>query len=132
MNNANGPSEGEGFLKRRKRSFGFALIGIQTFFRETIHAKVHLVLALVTIAAGFVFQVSHLEWIILILCMGGVLAMEALNSAIEYLTDLTTKEFHPLAKKAKDVAAAGVLISAITSAVIGLLIFIPRILEIVF
>ena len=78
------------------------------------------------LAAGFFFEVSRWEWCLLILCVAVVLAAEAFNSALEYLVDLVSPGQHPLAGKAKDIAAGAVLIVAIGAALVGLLIFIPK------
>jgi diacylglycerol kinase len=78
---------------------------------------------------GFLFHIQNYEWIAIILCLGMVWAFEAANTALEALVDLTTNEFHPVAKIAKDCAAAAVLLTAITSAVIGAIIFLPHILK---
>ena len=128
MDNSN-DSEEHSFLERRRRSFGFAFIGIGTFFSETVHARIHLVLGGCTVVAGFLLDVSRSDWLVLVFCIGWVMSLEAVNSALEYLTDLSSPKIHPLAKKAKDVAAGAVLIAAITSAILGFIIFVPRVLE---
>lgn len=85
-------------------------------------------IALLVLIAGFLLGVSRLEWIIIILVVGLVLAAEALNSAIEKVVDLASPGQHELAKRAKDLGAGAVLITAITAALAGLLIFVPRLL----
>ena len=82
---------------------------------------------MVVTAAGWYFQITRQEWLALVLAMTLVLALEAVNTAIEYLTDLVSPEYHPLAGKAKDVAAAAVLIAAIGAVVVGAIVFLPRI-----
>jgi diacylglycerol kinase len=77
---------------------------------------------------GFYFNLEEHEWIAIILCLGLVWSSEAANTALEALVDLTSAEIHPLAKIAKDCSAAAVLLTAITSAVIGVIIFAPRVL----
>lgn len=114
-------------MKKRVQAFGFALTGLRTFFAESIHARIHLAAAVGVILAGYITGLSPVEWIIIFLCIGLVMALEAVNSAIEYLTDLASPEWHPLAKKTKDVAAGAVLISAMISVIIALIIFIPKI-----
>jgi len=69
-----------------------------------------------------------MEWIVVVLCVAVVLSLEAMNTAIEHLTDLVSPGFHPLAGKTKDVAAAAVLLAAMGAVVVGLLIFLPKIL----
>lgn len=77
-------------------------------------------------AAGLVTGLSLLEWMVVIVLIGGMLALEMFNSAIERVVDLATSELHPLAKQAKDMAAGAVLVFAVASAIIGLLIFLPK------
>ncbi len=85
-------------------------------------------IALMVIAAGGLLGLSHLEWGLVLLLIGWVLSIEALNSALEYLCDKLSPTQDALIGKAKDVAAAAVLISALTAAIVGLLIFVPKVL----
>ncbi len=85
-------------------------------------------MAVLSIGAGFYFEISITEWSLVILCIAGVLSAEAFNTGLEYLTDLVSPEYHLLAKKTKDVAAAGVLLMAIGAAIIGIIIFFPKIM----
>ena len=79
------------------------------------------------VGLGFYFKVNSLEWIVIILCIGLVLFAELVNTAIETLVDLASPQIHPLAKIAKDVAAASVLVLAIVATVIACFVFIPYI-----
>jgi diacylglycerol kinase len=115
-----------GYIQTRIRSFGYALKGIVTMLRSQAHAKIHLVATLVVIGTGIYFQVSAGEWCILILAIALVWVAEALNTAIEFLTDLVSPDEHPLAGKAKDVAAGAVLIAAIASICMGIIVFYPH------
>ena len=93
----------------------------------------HAVTALVVILAGFVFQVSRIEWLFLLMSIFLVVAFEIINSAIENVVDLASRyHFSMLAKKAKDMAAGAVLVVSLLAAVIGVLIFLPRIWDILF
>ena len=93
----------------------------------------HAVTALIVILAGFVFGVSRIEWLFLLLSIFLVIAFEILNSAIENVVDLASHyHFDMLAKKAKDMAAGAVLVVSVLAALIGLLIFIPRIWDLLF
>lgn len=121
--------EVEGYLKKRRKSFGHAFAGVAIFFKETAHAKIHAVATLLVVVCGFVFDVSSTEWLILLLCIGLVLGLEAMNTALEYVVDLVSPNYHPLAKKAKDVAAAAVLMAAMASAVVAAIIFLPGIIQ---
>jgi diacylglycerol kinase len=113
-------------MEKRLRAFGYAFAGLRTFFNETYHVKLHVLAALAVVAVGFWLQISTIEWAVLLLCMAIVFAAEAINSSLEYLVDLVQPDQHPLAKKAKDVAAAAVLLAAIFSAIIAALIFTPK------
>ena len=77
---------------------------------------------------GYFLQLSATEWCLIMICMALVLTAEALNTAIEYLTDLASPEFHPLAGKAKDVAAGSVLIAVIICGGVWGIIFLPKLL----
>lgn len=113
------------YLKQRWQSFGYAFQGIATLFRTQAHAWIHLVATLLVIALAYFFGVKTWEWVVLVLCITLVLAAEALNTAIEFLTDLVSPDYHPLAGKAKDTAAAAVLICALGAVIVGIFIFAP-------
>ena len=115
-------------LRERLNSFKYAIKGIGLLFTEP-NAKIHLGFTLLTIAGGFFFSVSQLEWCILILAISSVLAAEGLNTAIEYLTDLVSPNHHELAGKTKDVAAGAVLILALGAAIVACIIFLPKIYD---
>jgi diacylglycerol kinase len=93
------------------------------------NAKLHLAAVLAVIMAGWWFSISTLEWAILVLTIVCVLAAEAFNTAIEQLTDLVSPDYHPLAGKVKDLAAGSVLLCAIGAVVVGILLFLPKILS---
>lgn len=107
------------------KSFRYAFYGIFTALTEQ-NMKIHFVSAVVVIIAGFFTDLSISEWLVIILLIALVISTEMVNTAIETVVNLVSPEFHPLAKKAKDVAAGAVLVFAIASAIIGLLIFIPK------
>ena len=114
-------------------SLEFALTGILTAFKEERNMRKHAVTALVVILAGFVFQVSRIEWLFLLMSIFLVVAFEIMNSAIENVVDLASHyHFSMLAKKAKDMAAGAVLVVSLLAAVIGVLIFLPRIWDLLF
>ncbi len=100
-------------------------------FRTEPNAKIHLAFCVLVLIAGCFFHISAMEWCIVILCIAIVLSAEAVNTAIEHLTDLSSPDFHPLAKKAKDAAAGAVLLAAIGAAIAGLIIFLPKILSLI-
>lgn len=83
-------------------------------------------MAVLVIAAGFIFSISRMEWCAVVLCIGGVLMAEAVNSAIEALADKVSPERDPLIGRAKDIAAGAVLLFVIAAVVVGLIVFIPK------
>lgn len=115
-------------LRSRINSFRYAFAGITELFRSQPNAKIHIVAAVLVIGFGFYFNISTTEWCLIIFSIFGVLAAEAFNTSIEYLTDLVSPDFHPLAGKTKDVAAAAVLLTAIGAAIIGGIIFLPKLI----
>lgn len=106
-------------------SFKHAFCGIKTTLKEERNMKIHVASAVLVLLFAVLFQVKMMEWVILLLCIGLVIALETVNTAIERTIDTITEEFLPEAKKAKDAAAGAVLIIATISAIIGLIIFIP-------
>ena len=113
-------------FRKRIASFRYAVLGLSDLFRTQPNARIHLLATALVVALGLYFHISRMEWVALSICISLVLVSEALNTALEYLTDLVSPEYHPLAGKVKDVAAAAVLLAALGAVVVGLLIFIPR------
>ncbi|WP_088072351.1 diacylglycerol kinase family protein [Gottfriedia luciferensis] len=107
------------------KSFGFAFSGIFRVIKEERNIKIHLVAAVCSTALGFYVHISRIEWLILLLTITIVISLELVNSSIEAVVDLASPDQHPLAKKAKDVAAGAVLVAAIVSVIIGVLLFLP-------
>ena len=89
------------------------------------NARIHCMAAAVVVALAWWLGVSQMEWVALVLAMALVMGAEALNTALEYVVDLASPEWHPLARDAKDVAAAAVLLCSVGAAVVGLLVFVP-------
>lgn len=116
-------------VRKRLRSFRYAFQGMKTLLRDEHNSRIHLAAMLAVIIAGFILRISRVEWCLATICFGTVFMAEAMNSAIEAVADLVMPDKHPLIKKAKDVAAAGVLFTAIAAAAVGLMIFIPYIIE---
>jgi diacylglycerol kinase (ATP) len=110
------------------RRFGWAGQGVVVLFRTQANARIHAVAAIMAIAAGWCFGITRVEWCAVVLAIGMVLAAEAVNTAIEAVVDLASPELHPLAGRAKDVAAGAVLIAAAAAAVVGFLVFGPHVL----
>ena len=113
------------FLKKRVAGFGFALKGISTLFGTEVHAQIHLLAVFAVTFTGFFFKISRSEWCIITLTCTIVLSAEAFNTAIETVINLVSPGHHELAGRAKDVAAGGVLITAIGAVVVGILVFFP-------
>ncbi len=119
-------------IRRRINSFRFAFRGLADVVRSQPNARIHLLAAIAAAATAIWLQVSAIEWVALVVCIAGVLALEAANTAIEHLTDLVSPDFHPLAGKAKDAAAAAVLVMALGAAIVGMVIFGPRVWALLF
>ena len=113
------------FFTSRYNSFKYALKGMSAVFRSEPNMHLHVLASMVVLVMAYWFEVTRTEWCLLALCVGLVWMAEIFNTAIETLTDLVSPEENVLAGKAKDLAAGAVLMAAITSAVIGLLIFVP-------
>ena len=113
------------------KSFGYAFEGIFTGIKKERNMKIHCLTMLCVVAAGFVFRISVSEWCICLILFGMILSLELVNTAMEAVVDLVTKEKKPLAKIAKDTAAGAVLVSAIAAAIIGCIIFVPYLLELI-
>ena len=111
---------------KRIGSFRYAWQGIVTLVRYEHNARIHLVAAVLVIALGFVFRLSSLEWVVIIGCIGSVIAAEAFNTAIEAICNRVSTENNELIKRSKDCAAAGVLVVSITAAIVGAIIFLPK------
>ena len=111
------------------RSFGHAWNGIEFCYKTQMNFGIHLLLLLLVIIAGFVLKISSTEWLFIVICSMLVLAMELINSAIEHLCDMISKDIHPAIKIVKDVSAAAVLIIAAGSALTGIIIFLPKIVD---
>lgn len=105
------------------RSFGYAIEGFVTAVRTERNIKVMLALGACAVAAGIVLRIDLLSWCLVALCCGLVIFAELVNTSIEAVVDLDTDEFRPLAKRAKDIAAASVYTLSITAAIVGVIVF---------
>ena len=114
------------YWAHRVRSLGFAVQGLRVLLTTQPNARIHAFATVAVVWAGVYFQVARAEWVALLLAIAMVWVAEALNTGIELAVDLASPELHPLAGKAKDVAAAGVLLASVAAALIGGLIFWPR------
>lgn len=110
------------------RSFGYAWFGLKHAVATQANFRIHLSIAAVAILMGIGLHISTMEWIIVSICVGIVLFAELVNTALEKLADVVNKDHHPEIKLVKDISAAAVLIIAISAAVIGVIIFLPKII----
>ncbi len=118
-------------VKRLFQSFHYAFEGIlYTLFNEQ-NFFIHLIIGTLVIILGFLFHINTVEWLFLVVMIGLVLTAELINTSIEAIVDLISLEEHPLAKIAKDTASAAVLTFALTSVVVGFIIFLPKIIEVI-
>ena len=115
--------------KRLINSFKYAFEGILQAYVGEQNLKIHTVIAILVIIFGFILKISYTEWLVCLVLIGLVLMAEFFNTSIEYSVDLVSPEIHPLAKATKDTASAGVLMMAIISAIIGLIIFVPKLIS---
>ncbi|MDT8308999.1 MAG: diacylglycerol kinase family protein [Bacteroidales bacterium] len=116
-------------ITQRLRSFKYAFKGLITMFSGEYNARIHLLAAAIVIAGGIVFSVSLFSWVLLVLAIGLVFIAELINTSLEHLADVVSPEKNEKIKKAKDLAAAAVLVSVIMAVVIGLVVFLPLLLE---
>ena len=118
-------------LLDRIKSFKYAFNGLKILFREEHNARVHLFVAIGAIVLSFVLKISAIEWVAVIMVIGLVFITEIINTSIENIADFISPERHAKIKVIKDLAAAAVIISAIISVIIGLIIFLPKLLALI-
>jgi len=117
-------------LLKRLHSFKYAINGLKILIQEEHNSRVHIFVAFITICCGFYFKISNLEWISLVFAIILVITVEIINSSIENICDFISPHKHDAIKKVKDLAAASVLITVIGAVIIGLIIFIPKMIEV--
>ncbi len=118
-------------LKRLIKSFKYAIEGIIYAFKYEQNIIVHTLVMILVIILGIALKLSYFEWLICLILFGLVIATEMINTSIEAVVDLACPKIDPLAKIAKDTASGAVLVFAITAAISGLIIFIPKIIDII-
>lgn len=118
-------------MKRLKNSFKFAIEGLIHAFKKEENFKIHTTIGILVIIAGIILKLSLIEWVILIFVIGMVISAELFNTSVENLVDLITEEKKVEAKAAKDTAAACVMILSIVSVIIGIIIFLPKIIDLI-
>jgi len=115
-------------MRKFIRGFGYALNGIWHAAATQLNFRVHLAAAVVAVILAYALHISAEEWLWIILCMAMVLIAELFNTALEFLTDLVSPEYNKKAGLVKDMSAGAVLITAICALIIGLIIFVPKLL----
>ncbi|ARB77686.1 MULTISPECIES: diacylglycerol kinase family protein [Staphylococcus] len=113
-------------MKEFKR-FRYAFNGFKALLVKDHNFLLHLIISILVIVLGFIFQLNRYEWLFILLSIFLVLTLEALNTAIEFVVDLVTLDYHEFAKYAKDIAAFSVMLVSIFAIITGLIIFIPHI-----
>jgi diacylglycerol kinase len=113
-------------MKKFIDSMGYALNGIKLLFAGQNNIKIQGVIGILVCLVGWIVTLSTLEWMIVLFCIGWVLSAESFNTAIEYVVDFISPDYHIKAGQIKDISAGGVLIISIISSIIGLIIFIPK------
>jgi diacylglycerol kinase len=111
----------------RLKSFKNAFSGLSCLVKYEHNARIHIFILIIALLAGIFLRISFSDWIAIILATGLVFTSECFNTAVEYLSDAVSEDYNEKIKKAKDVASAGVMISAIISVIIGLIVFLPEI-----
>lgn len=114
------------------KSFGYAWQGISSVFSSEANMKIHGAATIAVIGMGILLQISSIEWIAVVFCIGLVFCAEMFNTAIELMVDKISPQKNPTAGKIKDIAAGAVLIAAAISAVIGIVIFLPKLINLIF
>lgn len=115
-------------LKKEAKSFGDALRGLYYLFTTERHAKVHLVITIAAVVAGFIYHIALTDWMFICIAIALVIGAEAFNTAIEKLCDVLHPQQHQQIGLVKDMAAGAVLLSAVIAVIIGCIIFIPKII----
>ena len=115
--------------RSRFRSFKFAFRGLKSLLIFEHNSRIHLLAAVIVIILGFIFRISLADWSLLILVIGLVFLSELINSSLEAISDVAKPEWNEKILRAKDYAAAAVLVTAVISVFIGGIIFIPRLLQ---
>ena len=115
-----------------RKSALHALNGIEYAVNHERNIKIQILFGIMACILGFLLHISIIEWAILVLVIAMVLALELINTAIERTVDLVTTDYRDLAKAAKDTAAGAVLVMSLFSVIIGIIIFLPKIMELIF
>ena len=113
--------------KRLRHSFQYAFSGMADLLREEANARIHCIVTVLVITAGFLLRISAMEWLAVAIVIGLVISAETFNTAIERLADVVQPAHDDRIRDVKDLAAAAVLLCALAAAAVGLIIFVPKI-----
>ena len=116
-------------IKKLINSFTYPIKGLKYAYRNEQNLAVDVGVSIIVLIASFIFKLSLVEWVVVVFTIGAVLSLELINTAIEAVVDLVTEEYHPLAKVAKDTAAAAIFVIAVVAAIVGVIIFLPKIIS---
>ena len=111
------------------QSFKYAHQGLVFGFKNTRNLQIDVCFAIIVTIFGFIFKLCLIEWVAILLCFALVMSLELVNTAIEEAVNLAMPDIHPIAKISKDVAAGAVMLSALFSVIIGIIIFLPKIIS---
>ncbi len=117
------------YVQTRLKSFKYAFKGLILIFREEPNARIHLLAAICAVIAGLCLNINSMEWIAITFAIGLVITLEIVNSAIEKIADFISPEKNEIIKNIKDLSAAAVLVVSITALIVGLIIFLPKLYE---
>ena len=115
--------------RKRLAGFKYAFNGIRLLLRDEPNAVFHCIIGICAISVGFFLNISAMEWIAVVIVCGCVFAAEALNTAIERLADVVSPEYNEAIKSVKDLSAGAVLFMAIAAAITGIIIFLPKLIN---
>lgn len=116
-------------FRRRAKSAKYALDGLKVLFSEEHNSRIHTVITILVVAAGFLLKISNTEWLVICILVALVFGLEIMNSAIENICDFITPQKNESIKKIKDLAAAAVFVASVISVICGAIIFIPKICD---
>ena len=119
-------------IKRFFRSFKYSIEGLDYAYKNEQSMTIHVFISIAIIVMGLFFKITSIEWLIVFVIIGVVMGTELLNTAIEAVVDLVSPEKHPLAKIAKDTASAAVFVYSMIALVAGLIVFLPKIIDMIF
>jgi len=115
-------------FKRFLRSFKYSYDGLKYAYVNEQSLTIHITVAIIVVIAGITLQISQIQWLFILMCIGIIMATELINTSIEATIDLISPEINALAKIAKDTASAAVFVFSIVAATGGIIIFLPKLL----